>query len=168
MARTARIVAPGMAHHVTQRGNRKMETFLCEDDYGVYLGLMKTWCDRHRVRIQAYCLMPNHVHLIAVPETLEGLSRGIGEAHRRYTRHINFREGWRGDWILCLDMSTFSQTNASAIEVEVFANRHPLGTVNLASSDVAQFRLVGTVSEGRLDPRSAGGLGPSHGQDARL
>ena len=70
-----------------------METFLCEDDYGVYLGLMKTWCDRHRVRIQAYCLMPNHVHLIAVPETLDGLSRAIGEAHRRYTRHINFREG---------------------------------------------------------------------------
>ena len=85
-----------MAHHVTQRGNRKMETFLCDDDYGVYLGLMKTWCDRHRVRIQAYCLMPNHVHLIAVPETLDGLSRAIGEAHRRYTRHINFREGWRG------------------------------------------------------------------------
>ena len=83
MARTARIVAPGMAHHVTQRGNRKMETFLCEDDYAVYLGLMNTWCDRRRVRIQAYCLMPNHVHLIAVPETLNGLSRAIGEAHRR-------------------------------------------------------------------------------------
>ena len=40
--------------------------------------------------------MPNHVHLIAVPETLDGLARAIGEAHRRYTRHINFREGWRG------------------------------------------------------------------------
>ena len=73
-----------------------METFLCEEDYGVYLALMKTWSDRHRVRIQADCLMPNHVHLIAVPETLDGLSRAIGEAHRPYTRHINFREGWRG------------------------------------------------------------------------
>ena len=91
MARTARIVAPGMAHHITQRGNRKIETFLREEDYEVYLALMKTFCDRHRVRIQAYCLMPNHVHLIAVPETLDGLRRAIGEAHRRYTRHINFR-----------------------------------------------------------------------------
>ena len=40
--------------------------------------------------------MPNHVHLIAVPETTDGLTRAIGEAHRRYTRHINFRENWRG------------------------------------------------------------------------
>ena len=40
--------------------------------------------------------MPNHVHLVAVPHTEEGLSRAIGEAHRRYTRRINFRENWRG------------------------------------------------------------------------
>ena len=40
--------------------------------------------------------MPNHVHLVVVPETAEGLARAIGEAHRRYTRHVNFREGWRG------------------------------------------------------------------------
>ena len=45
---------------------------------------------------RAYCLLPNHVHLIAVPETEQGLARAIGEAHRRYTRRINFREGWRG------------------------------------------------------------------------
>jgi putative transposase len=73
-----------------------MKTFLCEEDYGVYMGLMKDWCGKCQVEIQAYCLMPNHVHLIAVPETLDGLARAIGEAHRRYTRHINFREGWRG------------------------------------------------------------------------
>jgi putative transposase len=40
--------------------------------------------------------MPNHMHLIAVPQSEEGLRRAIGEAHRRYTRQINFREGWRG------------------------------------------------------------------------
>ena len=40
--------------------------------------------------------MPNHVHLIAVPADEQGLARAIGEAHRRYTRHINFRQGWRG------------------------------------------------------------------------
>jgi putative transposase len=57
---------------------------------------MKTWCKRHRVAVWAYCLMPNHVHLIAVPETTDGFARAIGEAHRRYTSHINQREGWRG------------------------------------------------------------------------
>jgi putative transposase len=48
------------------------------------------------VMIWAYCLMPNHVHLIARPESESGLRRAIGEAHRRYTRRINFRNGWRG------------------------------------------------------------------------
>jgi putative transposase len=40
--------------------------------------------------------MPNHVHLIAVPRSAEGLARALGEAHRRYTRRVNFREKWRG------------------------------------------------------------------------
>jgi len=51
--------------------------------------------NKHQVEIWAWCLMPNHVHLIAVPQTEEGLARAIGEAHRRYTRRINFRENWR-------------------------------------------------------------------------
>ncbi len=89
-------MAPGMAHHVTQRGNRRMETFFCEDDYAVYIQLMAQSCARHKVALWAYCLMPNHVHLIAVPETPDGLRGAMGEAHRRYTRHVNFREGWRG------------------------------------------------------------------------
>ena len=50
----------------------------------------------HQVEIWAYCLMPNHVHLIAVPQSPDGLRLAIGEVHRRYTRMVNFREGWRG------------------------------------------------------------------------
>ena len=96
MARTARVVAPGVPHHLTQRGNRRQPTFFCEEDYQAYLDLMAEWCARRGVRVWAYCLMPNHVHLIAVPASEESLRRGIGEAHRRYTRRINFREGWRG------------------------------------------------------------------------
>jgi len=96
MARIARVVAPGLPHHVTQRGNRRQQTFFCDDDYRAYLELMTQWCSRWAVEIWAYCLMPNHVHLIAVPESGDGLRSAIGEAHRRYTRRINFREGWRG------------------------------------------------------------------------
>ena len=58
--------------------------------------LLAEWCKRCSVQVWSYCLMPNHVHLIAVPESEDGLRRGIGEAHRRYSRRINFREGWRG------------------------------------------------------------------------
>jgi putative transposase len=85
-----------MPHHITQRGNRRQPTFFCEEDYAAYLDLMSQWCAEEGVEIWAYCLMPNHVHLIAVPEREDSLRRAIGEAHRRYTRRVNFREGWRG------------------------------------------------------------------------
>jgi putative transposase len=96
MARIARVIAPGMPHHVTQRGNRRQQTFFSPDDYTAYINLMAEWCKKCGVELWAWCLMPNHVHLIAVPETESSLARAIGEAHRRYTRRINFREGWRG------------------------------------------------------------------------
>ncbi len=96
MARLARIVVPGLPHHITQRGNRRQQTFFCDEDYRSYLELMGQWCGAHQVEIWAYCLMPNHVHLIAVPQSVDGLRRAVGEAHRRYTRSVNFRESWRG------------------------------------------------------------------------
>jgi len=92
----ARVVVPGVPHHVTQRGVRRMDTFFDDEDYETYLSLMGEWCLSSGVEIWAYCLMPNHVHLIAVPESKESLAHGIGEAHRRYTRYINFKKGWKG------------------------------------------------------------------------
>lgn len=96
MARIGRVVAGGLPHHITQRGNRRQKTFFCNEDYALYIKLMAEWCTRWQVEVWAYCLMPNHVHLIAMPASEDGLCRAIGEAHRRYTRHVNFREGWRG------------------------------------------------------------------------
>src|SRR3989304_5245096 len=96
MARIARVVAPGLPHHVTQRGNRRQETFFCKDDYEEYIRLLAEWCTRWKGAVRAYCLMPNHVHMIMVPQSEEALRRALGEAHRRYTRRVNFREGWRG------------------------------------------------------------------------
>ena len=96
MPRIARVIATGLPHHVTQRGNRSQQTFFSDEDYREYIGLMAEWCGKYGVQIWAYCLMPNHVHLIAVPLAEDSLARAIGEAHRRYTRRINFRENWRG------------------------------------------------------------------------
>ena len=96
MARLARAVVPEYPHHVTQRGNRRQKTFFCDGDYQAYLGLLRQWYGKHALRVWAYCLMPNHVHLIVVPPSEDALCRAIGEAHRRYTRMVNFREGWRG------------------------------------------------------------------------
>jgi putative transposase len=96
MPRLARLVVPGIPHHVTQRGNRRQPTFFSDADYTLYLKLLKHWCDKARTRIWAWCLMPNHVHLILVPSHGDGLRAALGEAHRRYTRHVNLREDWRG------------------------------------------------------------------------
>jgi putative transposase len=96
MPRIARVVAPGIPHHVVQRGNRKLKTFFHEGDYRAYISFLGEWSRRCAVQIWAYCLMPNHVHLIAVPESPDGLRRAIGETHKRYSNRINSREGWRG------------------------------------------------------------------------
>ena len=96
MVRLARVVAPGISHHITQRGNRRQQTVFCAEDDQEYIILMGEWCRACAVEVWAYCLMPNHVHVIAVPESEDGVRRAIGEAHRRYTRRVNFREGWRG------------------------------------------------------------------------
>ena len=96
MARLARVVAAHIPHHVTQRGNRRQKVFFCDEDYEVYLKLLSEGCRQAGVSVSGYCLMPNHVHLILTPRTEDGLREALGETHRRYTRHINFREGWRG------------------------------------------------------------------------
>src|SRR3984893_346773 len=96
MARLARGGAPGGAHHVTQRGNRRQAVFFGEEDYATYIGLLAAGCRAAGVAVWAYCLMPNHVHLVLVPSEADGLRAALGETHRRYTRHVNLREGWRG------------------------------------------------------------------------
>ncbi len=96
MARMARVVIPHIPHHVTQRGVRRNDVFFCEEDYRLYLRLLAEFCRKAGTEVWAYCLMSNHVHLIMVPATEDGLRASLSEAHRRYTRHINQREQCRG------------------------------------------------------------------------
>ena len=96
MARMARVVIPGIPHHITQRGNRKQKVFFYDEDYQLYIQLISRFCVSARIEVWAYCLMPNHVHLVVVPNKQTNLALAIGEAHRRYTRYVNYRENWRG------------------------------------------------------------------------
>ena len=73
-----------------------MDTFFRDEDYQAYLALMAEWCRKCNVAVWAYCLMPNHVHLVAVPESADGLRLAIGEAHRRYSAMVNRRQKWTG------------------------------------------------------------------------
>ncbi len=96
MARLARVVVPGEAHHVTQRGNRRETVFFGDDDYRAYLGLIAAAAKRAGAAVWSYCLMPNHVHFIIVPEHEDALRATFAEAHRRYTARIHAREQWTG------------------------------------------------------------------------
>jgi putative transposase len=96
MPRLARIVAAGLPHHVTQRGNRRQPTLFDDHDYLLYQSLLAEHARAAGVAVWAWCLMPNHVHLILVPETVTALTDCLRETHRRYTAHINQRAAWRG------------------------------------------------------------------------
>jgi putative transposase len=91
-----RLVVPGYPHHVTQRGNRRQTTFFRREDYMTYLALVAEYKVEAGIDVWAYCLMPNHVHLVVVPEAEESLAKLFRSVHLRYTRLINQRKDWRG------------------------------------------------------------------------
>ena len=91
MARLARVVVPGHPHHVTQRGNGRARTFFGDDDYALYRDLLAEHCRAADVAVWAWCLMPNHVHLILAPADADGLRRALAGAHRRYAGVIHAR-----------------------------------------------------------------------------
>jgi putative transposase len=96
MARLARLVVPGAPHHVTQRGNRRERTFFEDGDYRLYLELLAEASAKAKAEVWAYCLMPNHVHIILTPSDEDGVRRTFADLHRRYTRAINARNQWTG------------------------------------------------------------------------
>lgn len=91
MARLARAVFPRHPHHVTQRGNGRAVTFLCDDDYAFYRELLAAHARAAGVEVWAWVLMPNHVHLILVPQDADGLRRALAPVHRRYAGHVHAR-----------------------------------------------------------------------------
>ena len=96
MPRLPRVVLPDFAHHITQRGVRRGDIFFDDGDRALYLRHMKEQTEKFGVSVLCYCLMTNHVHLLAVPASETALANAIGEAHRRYTWQINRRLGATG------------------------------------------------------------------------
>lgn len=96
MARMARLVVPHYPHHVTQRGNRRQKTFFSSADFRAYLRLIEKTKFEVGIAVWAYCLMPNHIHFIVVPEHRDSLAMLFRETHRRYTFRINGRNDWQG------------------------------------------------------------------------
>ena len=106
MARLARVVVPGVPHHVTHRGNRKESVFFDDVDRRRYRAMLATCLDKHSVELWAYCLMSNHIHLVLVPAEPEALGRFIHDVQSPYTTYVNQRQGlcghlWQGRFFSC-------------------------------------------------------------------
>lgn len=96
MPRKARIVIADVPHHVTQRGNNCQEVFFVDDDRRVYLSILAEQSEKYSLEILGWCLMTNHVHIIARPAVSESLAKAVGRTNLLYTQYINRMHGRSG------------------------------------------------------------------------
>jgi putative transposase len=106
MARLPRVVVVDVAHHVTQRGNARQVIFDNDVDRGTYLELLRKYSELHQLALLGYCLMSNHVHLIAVPRAADALAQSLKHTHGRYASYWNTRgrssgHVWQGRFYSC-------------------------------------------------------------------
>jgi putative transposase len=87
----ARVVAVGVPHHITQRGNGRQSVFDTDQDRLLYLDLLRNYAGRHSLKLGAWCLMSNHVHLVAIPERPDSLRRSLARTHSDYARYLNIK-----------------------------------------------------------------------------
>lgn len=106
MPRVARIVVPGVAHHVTQRGNNRQDVFFTDDDRRFYLKTLREQSQRFGLTVRGWCLMSNHVHLVVVPVEHDSLAGAVGRTHWLYTQYVNRLHGrgghlWQNRFFSC-------------------------------------------------------------------
>ncbi|MDD2737106.1 MAG: transposase [Desulfuromonadaceae bacterium] len=126
MPRIARVIATGYPHHITQRGNNRATVFFDDEDRQTYLKLLVGYSEKHLVQIWAYCLMNNHIHLLAVPETETSLARGIGLTNQVYTQYLNRKLNqsgriWQNRFFSCV-----VENNQCLWAVARYIERNPL------------------------------------------
>jgi REP element-mobilizing transposase RayT len=91
MSRIARIVVQDLPFHITQRGNARQEVFTHSGDHELFLDLLQTHSATAALEILAYCLMPNHVHLIAIPRRATAMADTLRLTHANYARYFNLK-----------------------------------------------------------------------------
>ncbi len=107
MPRMSRVVAVGLPHHITQRGNYRQDVFLDESDRNQYLEWVRDYSIKYGLSILTYCLMRNHVHFIAIPSKEDSLAKTFNAAHMRYSQYFNKKlrqKGhiWQGRFYSCI------------------------------------------------------------------
>lgn len=106
MARLALVVAVDVAHHVTQRGNRREYILSSDAERMVYLDLLRQALQLYPLSLIGYCLMSNHVHLIVIPHQPDALALAFKKAHGQYASywnaaHASSGHAWQGRFYSC-------------------------------------------------------------------
>lgn len=106
MPRLGRVVVPGLPHHITQRGNDRQNVFFTPEDRSYYLSLLGLQCEHYGLDMHGYCLMSNHVHLVAVPRAKISLAKAVGVTHGQYASYFNDVHGrvghlWQSRFYSC-------------------------------------------------------------------
>jgi len=148
MARFARVVVPGYPHHLIQRGNRRQRVFFSDEDRAFYLILLKRQIEKFGIALWAFCLMENHVHLVAVPRGKDGFARAIGELHRKYTSVINTREDWKG-YLWQGRFITYPLSEAHLIAAVRYVERNPVRAGLVQAAEDYDGRAPARISKKR-------------------
>jgi len=126
MARLPRLTIPGYPHHIIQRGNNRQPIFGGTADYELLLGLIDEHARKQHVALHGYVLMSNHFHLLATPETEEGIPQMMQAVGRRYVRNYNLRHArtgtlWEGRY-----KSTLIQAERYLLACMVYMDLNPV------------------------------------------
>lgn len=89
MPRTARLVLPEYPHHIIHRGNNRERVFRSDKDHKVYLNLIGKFAKKWSCEVLAFCLMPNHVHLLLIPKQKDSLAKMMQGLALTYTQFFN-------------------------------------------------------------------------------
>lgn len=152
MPRIARIIAAGYPHHITQRGNNRAVVFFDDEDRQTYLKLLSKCANKYHISIWAYCLMDNHIHLLAVPETETSLSRGIGLTNLMYTQYLNRKLNqsgriWQNRFFSCV-----VENDHYLWSVTRYIERNPLKVALAASAESYRWSSAKAHITGTNDP----------------
>lgn len=152
MPRIARITAADYPHHITQRGNNRAVVFFDDEDRQTYLKLLSGYANKYHIAIWAYCLMDNHIHLLAVPETETALSRGIGLTNLMYTQYLNRKlkqsgRIWQNRFFSCV-----VENDQYLWSVARYIERNPLKVALAESAELYRWSSAKAHITGTSDP----------------
>jgi putative transposase len=151
MARLPRLTVPGHAHHIIQRGNNRQPIFAAEADYRRLLEFLEEHSREARVAVHAYVLMSNHFHLLATPETEDGIPHMMQAVGRRYVRYFNDRQQrtgtlWEGRY-----RSTLIQAQRYLLACMVYIDLNPVRAGMVDSADRYPWSSHAHYVSGRTD-----------------